>query len=125
MTTTRMVNGIFLLKTIAGTLLMLLGGVFAIRILSIIFSLIRSPVEVSLVHRLAQIGEGKAVFNILGESFAISPETFAYGNIMISYAIIIILLAIAGGITKVFLYTGGNLMQSGIESLLAKFGDDL
>lgn len=124
MTTTKMVHGIFLLKTIAGTFLMLLGGVFAIRILSIIFSLIRSPVEVSLVHRLAQIGEGKAVFNIFGESFAISPETFAYGNIVVSYAIIIILLAIAGGIAKVFLYTGGNLIQSGIESFLEKREDD-
>ncbi|MCZ6873408.1 MAG: hypothetical protein O7G88_07740 [bacterium] len=124
MTMTRIVNGIFLLKTIAGTLLMIMGGVFAMRILSIIFKIIRSPLEISLVDRLAQVGNGEGAINIFGESLTISPETFAYGNIMVSYAIIIILLAIGGGIAKVFLYTGSSLIQSGIESLLEKFRDD-
>ncbi len=121
---TSIARGIFMLKTIAGTLLMILGCFFAIRMLSIIFSLIWSPVEISLVHRLSQVGEGKATFNVFGESLAISPETFAYGNIIVSYAITIILLAIGGGIAKVFLYTGSSLIQSGIESLLEKFRDD-
>ncbi len=124
MTMTRMVRGIFLLKTIAGALLMILGCVFAIRILSIIFKIIQSPVEISLVHRLSQIGKGEGAINIFGESLTISPETFAYGNIMVSYAIIIVLLAIGGGIAKVFLYTGSSLIQSGIESFLEKLRDN-
>ena len=121
MTMTSIARSIFVLKTIAGTLLMILGCFFAIRILSIIFKLIWSPVEISLVHRLSQIGEGKATFNIFGESLAVSPETFAYGNIIVSYAIALILLAIGSGIAKVFLYTGSSLVQSGIESLLERF----
>jgi hypothetical protein len=121
MTMTSIARSIFMLKTIAGTLLMILGCFFAIRILSIIFKLIWSPVEISLVHRLSQIGEGKATFNIFGESLAVSPEAFAYGNIIVSYAIALILLAIGSGIAKVFLYTGSSLIQSGIESLLEKF----
>ena len=124
MTMTKIVNGIFLLKTIAGTFMMLLGCVFAIRILSIIFSMIRSPVELSLVDRLSQIGQGERAISILGESLMISPQVFAYGNIVVSYAIIIIALAIGGGIAKVFLYTGSSLIQSGIESLLEKLKDD-
>ncbi len=124
MTMTRMVRGIFLLKTIAGALLMILGCVFAIRIFSVIFRIIRSPVEISLVDRLSQIGKGEGAINIFGESLTISPETFAYGNIMVSYAIIIVLLAIGGGIAKVFLYTGSSLIQSGIESLLEKLRDN-
>lgn len=124
MTLTSIARSIFMLKTIAGTLLMILGCFFAIRILSIVFKLIWSPVEISLVHRLSQVSEGKATFNVLGENFAVSPETFAYGNIIVSYAIVLILLAIGSGIAKVFLYTGSSLIQSGIESLLEKFRDD-
>ena len=52
---------------------------------------------------------------------AVSPEAFAYGNIIVSYAIALILLAIGSGIAKVFLYTGSSLVQSGIESLLERF----
>jgi hypothetical protein len=121
----RIVNGVFLVKTIIGSFLLLMGCIFAFRILAMVFSVIRSPIEIALVHRLSQIGKEGAAISIFGETLTISPATFAYGNIIISYTIVIILLAIGAGLVKAFLYAGSNLVQSGIETFLDKLGEEL
>ncbi len=121
----KVVSSLFFLKTILGAVLLIIGCFTAFRILAMIFRMIYSPRDMPLVHWLAQIGKDGAALDVLGETLTFSPVTMAYGNIVLSYGLVLILLGIGAGLAKAFLSAGSRLIQSGLESLVDTLGEDL
>jgi hypothetical protein len=122
---TKTVERVFLIKTIVGVVLMILGCIAAFLILLLIFNIITSPDEIALVKKISQIATEGIEVEAVGQSVKIPPVVSKYGNMVLSYLITLILLGIIAGLTKAFLYTGASLVKSDIKPLLEKLGEVL
>jgi len=122
---TKIVGIVFYVKLIVGGLLIILGCLAAFWILQTIFHLIGNSEAVALVQKISSIKTEGAEIKLAGQSIQFPPIFFEYGNVIVGYGIVIILLAIAAGLTKAFLYTGANLVKSDIQALLEKLGEQL
>jgi hypothetical protein len=122
---TKTVERVFLIKTIVGVMLMILGCIAAFLILLLIFNIINSPDEIALVKKISQIATEGIEVEAVGQSVKIPPVVSKYGNMVLSYLITLILLGISAGLTKAFLYTGASLVKSDIKPLLEKLGEVL
>jgi hypothetical protein len=122
---TKTVERVFLIKTIVGVVLIILGCIAAFLILLLIFNIINSPDEIALVKKISQIATEGIEVEAVGQSVKIPPVVSKYGNMVLSYLITLILLGISAGLTKAFLYTGASLVKSDIKPLLEKLGEVL
>jgi len=122
---TKTVERVFLIKTIVGVVLIILGCIAAFLILLLIFNIINSPDEIALVKKISQIATEGIEVEAVGQSVKIPPVVSKYGNMVLSYLITLILLGISAGLTKAFLYTGASLVKSDIKPLLEKLGEAL
>jgi hypothetical protein len=124
-TLTRTVGLVFLAKTIVGVVLMILGCIAAFWVLLMIFDMIENPEDLALVQKMSQIGTEGVEIGVMGGKITFPPVVSKYGNIIFSYGLVIIFLAISAGLAKAFLYTGASLVKSDIKPLLEKLGEQL
>ena len=122
---TKIVGIVFFVKLLIGGLLIVLGCLGAFWILQTIFHLIETPEKIAIMQEIAKIETKGVELKLAGQNIQFPPIIFQYGNVMVGYGIIIILLAIAAGLVKAFLYTGAGLVKSDIQALLEKLGEQL